>query len=273
MAGNDCTLVLRTGGQLSRRAVSCPTGEYTVVHQHDGDVVLYRNADAAPIWATDTAFQPGIYDVHGERTDTGTAYGRPGRLLLREDGDLVVLSAAGEQLWASGMAAKGVTSLMIHDWGKLVLRNDRGHILWQTGKAPRRWDGWNAVPDGRRLRRGQTLRGQTLTSDNGRYTFGITFDGAAYLCRAGGAILWTAFISSGDGLEMTEDGGLASRSPDGIFRPGNGIGVPHDLNAAEFFVSDDGRLTFAGDDGQILWAGQPATPDPADQLRRVSGFH
>ncbi len=139
MAGNECALVLRTGEQLSRRAVSCPTGEYTVVHQHDGNVVLYRNADAAPIWATGTAFQPSIYNVYGERTDIDTAPGRPGRLLLREDGDLVVLSATGEQLWASEMAAKGVTSLMIHDWGKLVLKNDRGHILWQTDRAPRRW--------------------------------------------------------------------------------------------------------------------------------------
>jgi hypothetical protein len=34
-----------------------------------------------------------------------------------------------------------------------------------------RWDGWNNVTDGRRLRRGQCLRDGSLVSDNGQYTF------------------------------------------------------------------------------------------------------
>jgi len=259
MTGNDYALVLQAGQRLSRRAVSSPNGEYVVAHQHDGDVVLYRNADAAALWATGTVFQPDVHNVYAEPLTLEGAYGRPGHLVLQDDGDLVVLSATGERLWMSGTVGRGVTSLMIHDWGKLVLRDGRGQIVWQTERAPRRWDGWNVVADGRRLRRGQTLRGQTLTSDNGRYALVTTFDGVVYLCRADGPVLWAVFGSFGDGLELTARGRLVSRSPEGISRAGNSIGVPPDLDAAEFFVSDQGRLTLVDGEGQVLWTG-PAAP-------------
>ncbi len=60
MHGNDYTSVLRSGESLCNRAVSCPTGEYTVVHQQDGNVVVYRNADAEAVWATGTNFQSAV---------------------------------------------------------------------------------------------------------------------------------------------------------------------------------------------------------------------
>lgn len=86
----------------------------------------------------------------------------------------MVRSPAGERLWFSGTAGEPVAALMIHDWGKLVLKNDRGHVLWASDRAPKRWDGWNNVTDGRRLRRGQCLRNGSLDSGNGEYAFVVT---------------------------------------------------------------------------------------------------
>jgi uncharacterized protein DUF6924 len=258
VAGNDYALVLSAGRQLSRRAVSCPTGEYTVVHQHDGDVVLYRNADSAVVWATGTRFQDGV--------TSDLAQGRAGRLALEDDGDLVVYSADGERLWTSGTAGRPVASLMIHDWGKLVLKNAQGHILWQTDRAPKRWDGWNAVPDGRRLRRGQSLRNHSLVSDNGRYTFVADASGARYLCRTDGPILWAVFDSPGDGCELTEDGRFIGRSADGIPRPGNFLGGWSEPPASELLVTDQGHLVLVDSAGQVLWSKEP--PKPTARARR-----
>lgn len=50
-------VVLRAGEHLSERAVSSPSGEYSLVHQHDGNLVLYRNADREAVWASGSNYQ------------------------------------------------------------------------------------------------------------------------------------------------------------------------------------------------------------------------
>jgi hypothetical protein len=151
---------------------------------------------------------------------------------------------------------------MIHDWGKLVGKNEHGHIVWQTDRASKRWDGWNAVPDGRRLRRGQCLRNHTLVSDNGEYTFVVGEDGAGYLCRSDGPVLWAVFGAAGEGYELTEEGRLISRSADGIARPGNGLGAWGDVNATEMLVTDEGHLVLVDESGQVVWSREPSKGSP-----------
>ncbi|WP_243787716.1 DUF6924 domain-containing protein [Saccharopolyspora gloriosae] len=271
--GNSYALVLRPGEQLSRRAVGCPTGEYSVVHQHDGNVVVYRNADSFPVWATGTNFQSSVGWHTPARFDTA-AYGKPGRLTLEEDGDLVVYSPDGARRWSSDTAGEPVASLMIHDWGKLVLKDHEGYVVWQTERAPKRWDGWNNVADGRRLRRGQCLRNASLVSDNGEYAFVVGGGDADYLCRTDGPILWVVFHQTGDGYELTTEGKLLSRRPDGLpHHPYSLMGgdspSPDALLVSEMLVTDDGRLVLVDEDGAIMWTMRPEqeseaeTPEPA----------
>jgi hypothetical protein len=259
--GNGYALVLRPGEHLTRRAVSCPTGEYSVVHQQDGDVVVYRNADQFAVWATGTSFQNAVSDPDDlVADDLGLAFGRPGRLALEGNGELVVYSAAGERRWSSGPADEPVAALMIHDWGKLVLKNARGHVLWTTDRAPRRWDGWNNVTDGSRLRRGQCLRNGSLVSDNGEYAFVVGEEDSAYFCRTEGDVLWVAAGRAGEGYELTADGRLVTRTADGIEQPATALKISSSTaaelaarNAAELLVTDDGRLVLVDDTGEVLW--------------------
>ncbi|MBR7835667.1 hypothetical protein KDL01_20495 [Actinospica durhamensis] len=261
-ASDGYALVLRPGQELSRRAVSSPSGEYSVVHQHDGNVVVYRNADRFVVWAAGTDFQrapvnPGI--VPTDALDR--VHGLPGRLALERDGNLVVYSSAGAALWASHTADRQVSALMIHDRGRLVLRSERGTIPWSSSYPPPRWDGWNRVGDGRVLRRGQCLRNASLVSADGAYVFVVGEGAGAFLCRTDGPFLWAVNLGNGEGFELTEDGRLVARAADGLERPADALGVSASTaaelaarGAARMLVTDDGRLAIADEAGEILWA-------------------
>lgn len=276
IASNDYALVLRPGETLARRAVSCPTGEYSVVHQHDGNVVVYRNADRFAVWSTGTRFHNGVTNPDDLATDDfDRAFGRAGRLTLQDDGDLVVCSPASERLWSSGTAGEEIAALMIHDWGKLVLKNAQGHVLWASDRAPKRWDGWNRVCDGRRLRRGQCLRNGSLVSDNGDYAFVVGEEDAVYLCRTNGPVLWAAANREGEGFEFTPDGRLITRTADGIEHPASSLKISESAatklagrKATELLVTDDGQLVLADDTGAIIWTMEPPETRYQEFMRR-----
>ncbi|MER7746497.1 hypothetical protein ABT013_14615 [Streptomyces bacillaris] len=278
IAEHEYAVVLHPGEQLVRRAVNCPSGEYSVVHQHDGNVVVYRNADHFPVWSTETAFQspvygPGVLRHH----DLDRAFGRPGRLVLQEDGNLVVYSPTGQPLWASGTTGRAMAALMIQDSGRLVLRTAEDTIPWTSSRAPLQWGGWNRVTDGRRLLRGQCLRGGTLVSDNGAYGFVVEGGSAAYLCRTDGGILWTVTLSPEQGYELTGDGRLVTCDPDGRECPAESLGISDsaavalaDRGAAEMSVTDDGHLVITDGGGTVLWTMVPPfTHTPRRRLPRA----
>ncbi|WP_258345031.1 DUF6924 domain-containing protein [Saccharopolyspora gregorii] len=265
--GYGHALVLRPGEHLSRRAVSCPSGEYGLVHQHDGNVVLYRNADSVAVWATGTNYQRAVRDSPLV-SDPDPAFGRPGRLALEEDGDLVVYAHTGERLWAIGPQCEPVESLVVHDWGKIALKNEQGHVLWESPRAPKRWDGWNSPADGHRVRRGQTLRNASLTSANGEYQFVVGEEDACFLCRVDGPVLWHEPIRRGDGFALTADGEPRTVRPDGYALPGI-VGPAPDVRAEALLVTDDGLLALVDAHDEILWAHRPKPLAPAVPAKRA----
>lgn len=256
-------LVLRPGEQLSRRSVSCPSGEFSVVHQHDGNVVVYRNADRFAVWASGTDFQRPVVNPSTVPTDAlDRVYGQPGRLALEADGNLVVYSSAGNPMWTSRTAGRPqqITALMIHDRGRLVLKTAQGTIPWSSSYPPPRWDGWNDTTDGRRLRRGQCLRGASLVSDNGRYAFVVGEGAGAYLCRTDGPMLWAVDIGHGEGYALTLDGRLIARTADGGERPADSLKISASAavelaehGAAQMLVTDSGSVAIADEAGTVIW--------------------
>ena len=248
-------VILRAGEHLSERAVSSPNGEYSLVHQHDGNLVLYRHEDREAVWASDSQYQDSA-----DRAIVADGFSeRPGRLLLREHGELVVLRVTGEQVWSA--PAVGHT-LVVTDAGRASLLGGSGDVVWQTpepeplddeeGEVP-----WTSVPDGRRLRRGEVLRGQTLISPNGAFTLVSNQEGFLYLRQAEGPVLWIHHLGWLHGLELTEDGILQVRNWDEEELPVGFLALPEDFRVTEMVVSDDGRLTFTDDAGEVVWAGPP----------------
>lgn len=86
-----------------------------LVMQGDGNLVLYRTDDGAPLWSSDTWQQPithavmqgdGNFVLHTDEEKplwATSTDGNPGAwIVLQDDGNLVLYGASGVALWASG---------------------------------------------------------------------------------------------------------------------------------------------------------------------------
>jgi hypothetical protein len=249
-------VVLRTGEYLSERAVSSPSGAFSLAHQHDGNLVLYRSHDREAVWASGSNYQ----DSANLELLSSNVSSRPGRVLLRQNGGLVVLRADGEPVWNAEGSGR---TLVLTDAGQILLLADNGDVAWESPQPEpldeddEPWDvPWASAPDGRRLRRGQILRGQTLTSADGAFTLVSSEEGFLYLRRVDGPVLWSYFLGYMYGLELSEDGILQVRDwEEGEEQPVGFLALPEDLRAVEMFVDQDGRLTFTDDSGAAIWTG------------------
>lgn len=109
----NCGL-LASGGVLGRgqQITSC-NGRLRLVHQTDGNVVLYDQVGWT--WQTGT----------GGRTDTTG-------LAMQPDGNLVLYASTGA-IWFSRTAGHNNARLVLQDDGNLVIYNTAGQAVWSTG--------------------------------------------------------------------------------------------------------------------------------------------
>lgn len=185
---------------------------------------------------------------------------------MREDNTLAVLNHEGAELWVSPTREYPHLSLVLDNDGILTLMSKYGHLVWQSTPPPESWPGWKNVPDGRRLRRGQSMRGQTLTSANGSYVLAALPSGRLQLRAVGGPVLWGRFMGEGFGLSLTDNGRLYHRSPGGRTNGLTWHEAPESI--FELYVADDGRLTGVDEHGAVLWQGS----DPRASVREDSTF-
>ncbi len=204
------------GARLRCQSLTSPSGSHTLLHHDDGNLVLYCNGTHTPAWATGTDWIDG------------------GWLDLTLDGDLVLRTSCGAPVWHSDTAGRGVRRLTVADDGALALLDAAGAPVWEVlDHAPCTETG-HTPPRGELLRRGQTLRGQSLTA----------VDGGAVLCH-----------QPGNGIRLYEADGYQAWVADSI------------RAAAELALDDDGYLRVRGQDGQVL----EELAGPADQLVVVPG--
>ncbi|MGW1507411.1 DUF4241 domain-containing protein [Streptomyces mirabilis] len=108
-----------TGQVLFRRqSLVSPSGEYILVYQDDGNLVLYGYSEHGQEWVARTTHTHNMSD---------------GECILQEDGNLVVYNREGHAVWASGTNGFPVAGLKVRDSGILTLENETGGILWTTG--------------------------------------------------------------------------------------------------------------------------------------------
>jgi putative Ig domain-containing protein/carbohydrate binding protein with CBM6 domain/glycosyl hydrolase family 95 len=93
---------------------SC-NGDYTLIMQGDGNLVLYQGSTA--LWASNTA---------------GTA---ADEAIMQGDGNFVVYTSSGTALWASGTAGNSGAYLDVQNDGNVVIYSASGTALWSTGTA------------------------------------------------------------------------------------------------------------------------------------------
>ena len=104
---------LPSGASLARgQSVSSANGRTTLVHQDDGNVVLY--ADGQPRWATDTV-------------------GAPTYLFSMEPGgNLVLYKSDGSSFWNSGTGRYPGAYLVVSDNGTAAIIGLAGDAIWRT---------------------------------------------------------------------------------------------------------------------------------------------
>jgi hypothetical protein len=98
---------------LPGQSLASPDGQFQLVYQADGNLVVYRTGGGAT-WASNTG---------------GTS---AGVCVLQRDGNLVVYDAARVPRWASGTNGHQDIGLRLQTDGNLVLHRD-GQVIWQTG--------------------------------------------------------------------------------------------------------------------------------------------
>lgn len=106
---------LRPGEMLAPgQSITSGSGAYTFVYQGDGNLVLYRNSNGAPLWASNT-------------------YGAPaGACIMQPDGNLVIYRPDGVAIWASNTWGQAGSGLLAQNDGNVVIYNPGGAPIWAT---------------------------------------------------------------------------------------------------------------------------------------------
>lgn len=104
---------LESGASLSLGSELLSTnGNYRVIVQEDGNLVLYSRAHA--LWGSGTN-------------------GKGANLLIMQDDGNLVLYNSSHPVWATGTNGHGSTTLVMQDDGNLVLYDASNHPIWGSG--------------------------------------------------------------------------------------------------------------------------------------------
>jgi hypothetical protein len=93
---------------------SC-NGDYTLIMQGDGNLVLYQGSTA--LWASNTV---------GSAADEA---------IMQGDGNFVLYTSSGTPVWASNTAGNAGAYLEVQNDGNVVIYSASGSVLWSTGTA------------------------------------------------------------------------------------------------------------------------------------------
>ncbi|GLY86767.1 DUF6461 domain-containing protein [Actinoallomurus iriomotensis] len=233
---------LGRGGRLRHQSLTSISGVYTLVHQDDGNLVLYYNPERRAVWATDTWWAGDGW------TD------------LTEDGELVVRNLCGGPVWRSGTAGSDAQWLVVDDEGGIALLDDAGTAVWEVRTGPHAPAPVADVARGSVLRRGETLRRQSLTSVDGGTVLAHRDDCRIVLYGEDGRWLWNSHFGD-DGrthLTLDDDGMLRLRADDGS--SALDLGGPGD----ELVVGRE-SVVLRREDGTVVWReGEPAATAEED---------
>lgn len=256
---------LPAGGRLRHQSLTSPNGSHTLVHQEDGNLVLYCSSANRAVWATNTWWAGnGWADL--------------------TDGDLVLRTMYGAPLWRAGTST--ATRLNVHDDGTMTL--DGTEWIFD-GHAGCTQPGMNTAR-GNTMHRGQTLQRQSLTAPDGVTVFAHRDDRRLVQLGADGVWLWDEYVWDAEQsyLKLGDDGMLRLHRTDGS--PISEIAGPAD----ELTVTTQGVELRS--EGNVFWRnGKPVEPEgwddwmsalmddtaycatvihdiePADALRRLLG--
>jgi hypothetical protein len=206
---------------------------FKLIHQTDGNVVLYNLIEDRPLWSTNTC---------GQTSE---------KFIFQGDGNLVLYGPGNAVLWAANVS--GAKKFVLQDDGNIVIY-DGASVKWSPntylGNAPNddaRYHGDNLEHD-EVLSQGHYC----LCTESGHYLIHQT-DGNVVLYNKDDKALWATntcgqasakFIFQGDGNVV-------------LYGPGNEVlWSPniHGQGGAKFLVQADGNVVVYGASNNALWA-------------------
>lgn len=180
--------VLQPGAELAAdNQVTSANGQYTLVMQQDGNLVLYAKPGKA------------IWDTHTQ--------GRGLKAVMQKDGNLVVSTPAGKPLYDTATGGHPGAQLAVQNDGNLVIYGADGEVLWGRQLT------WSTARPGDVLEPGRVVR-----SANKKCFLAMQDDGnlVLYTARDKKAI-WDSRTGGNPGAraQMQTDGNLVvvSRAP------------------------------------------------------------
>jgi hypothetical protein len=238
------------GSRLYRQSLTSSSGSHTLLHHSDGDLVLYCNVTHAPVWRS------------------GTDWLGDSWLDLTRRGDLVLRTSCGAPVWKSETADTGVVQLAVRDDGSLALLDAAGTALWQIHEhAPCAAAAGHIPGRGAVLRRGQSLRNQSLTSADGESVLRHQpEDGVSLICSEASSSVWTEHTSRAVGacLTLDHEGYLQVQAEDGsvltrLAGPGEYV-----------IVVPRGEVRLCAHDGTVLWREGRHVIDEGEDITALS---
>ena len=101
----------------SGQSITSSNGQYTFIMQGDGNLVLYRNSDGAPLWNSGTWGNPGSYCI------------------LYADGELGIKTPDGSLIWYLPFMNSPGSYLIVQDDGNVVIYRPDGGVVWATNTS------------------------------------------------------------------------------------------------------------------------------------------
>jgi hypothetical protein len=93
-------------------AITSDNGDYRLLYQGDGNLVLYDMVQRIPVW------------------QTGTSGTNAGRAELQESGNFVVIDASGVVRWETRTGNNPGATLSVRNDGNLLVLAADGRVLW-----------------------------------------------------------------------------------------------------------------------------------------------
>jgi hypothetical protein len=113
--GSSCGELTANVSLAANQSVASCNGDFTLIMQGDGNLVLYQGGTA--LWASNTA---------GSGADEA---------IMQGDGNLVLSTSARTPVWSSGTAGNAGAYLDVQNDGNVVIYGASGAALWSTGTA------------------------------------------------------------------------------------------------------------------------------------------
>jgi hypothetical protein len=114
-APGSCGELTANVSLTANQSLASCNGDYTLIMQGDGNLVLYQGGTA--LWASGTV---------GSGADEA---------IMQGDGNLVLYTSSGTPVWASNTAGNAGAYLDVQNDGNVVISSASGSTLWSTGTA------------------------------------------------------------------------------------------------------------------------------------------